>query len=57
MELGPFAQHCATIPGARTAKQAIQNAQSLAFGPLSESIMDEIELVLDRPAEGPPRER
>ena len=45
------------IPGARTAKQAIQNAQALAYGPLSESIMDEIESVLNRPPEGPPRER
>ncbi len=45
------------IPGARTAEQATHNAQALTFGPLPASVMDEIEKVLKRPPEGPPRER
>lgn len=45
------------IPGARTAAQAIENARALEFGPLSEAIMNEIEVILDRPPEGAPRER
>ena len=32
------------------------NAQALDFGPLSPAVMAEIEAVLDRPPEGPPRE-
>lgn len=45
------------IPGARTAKQATHNAQALDFGPLPAAVMDEIETVLQRPPEGPARER
>ncbi|MBO6675645.1 MAG: aldo/keto reductase [Rhizobiales bacterium] len=45
------------IPGARTAEQATHNAQALALGPLPGPVMDEIEQVLTRPPEGPPRER
>ena len=45
------------IPGARTEAQATANAQALDFGPLSPAVMAEIEAVLDRPPEGPPRER
>jgi len=45
------------IPGARTPGQAIHNAKALAFGALPEPVMDEIELVLQRPPEGPARER
>lgn len=45
------------IPGARTPGQAIHNAQALEFGALPEPVMDEIELVLQRPPEGPARER
>lgn len=45
------------IPGARTPGQAIHNAQALEFGALPEPVMDEIELVLQRPPERPARER
>lgn len=45
------------IPGARTAEQATHNAQALALGPLPRPVMDEIEHVLTRPPDGPPRER
>lgn len=45
------------IPGARTAVQATENAAAMAFGPLPGSVMDEIETILQRPAEGPPRPR
>lgn len=45
------------IPGARTPGQAIHNAKALEFGALPEPVMDEIELVLQRPPEGPARER
>lgn len=45
------------IPGARTPQQAIHNAQALEFGPLPAHVMDEIEQVLQRPPEGPARER
>ena len=45
------------IPGARTEAQAMANAKALDFGPLSPAVMAEIEAVLDRPPEGPPRER
>ncbi|MFN3170654.1 MAG: aldo/keto reductase [Hyphomicrobiales bacterium] len=45
------------IPGARTPDQAIHNAQALEFGPLPDSVMGEIETALQRPPEGPARER
>lgn len=45
------------IPGAKTAAQAIENAAAVAFGPLPESVMEEIETVLQRPPEGLPRAR
>ncbi|MDV7142487.1 aldo/keto reductase [Tropicimonas sp. TH_r6] len=45
------------IPGFRTVDQAEQNARALAFGPLSEEVMAEIEALVDRPPEGEPRAR
>jgi len=45
------------IPGARTPGQAIHNAKALEFGALPEPVMNEIELALQRPPEGPARER
>ena len=45
------------VPGARTVAQAQENAATVAFGPLPSSVMDEIERVIDRRPEGPPRER
>ncbi len=45
------------IPGARLAKQAEENAAAMAFGPLPASIMADIEAILQRAPEGPPRER
>ena len=45
------------VPGARNAAQATENAGALAHGPLPAPIMDEIERVLQRPPEGPPRAR
>mgnify|MGYP001803599314 CR=1 FL=1 len=39
------------VPGARTPKQAEENAGALQFGPLPESVMAEIEEILDRPPE------
>lgn len=45
------------VPGARTEKQAAENAGALAFGPLSKAVMDEIESLIERPPEGPPRAR
>lgn len=45
------------IPGFRTVQQAEQNARALDFGPLPESIMAEIEAILQRPPEGDPRAR
>lgn len=45
------------LPGAKNAKQASENAASLEFGPLPDDIMQQIETVLNRPAEGPARER
>lgn len=45
------------IPGAKDAAQAKENAAAMAHGPLSDDIMDEIETLLDRPPEGPPRPR
>jgi len=45
------------VPGARNEKQAAENAAALAFGPLSKTVMDEIECLIERPSEGPPRAR
>ena len=45
------------VPGAKNAAQAEENAGAIALGPLAPEIMDEIETVLDRPPEGPPRAR
>ncbi len=45
------------LPGARTVKQVEHNAKALEFGPLNASIMADIETVLTRPPEGPPRAR
>ena len=45
------------IPGARTVKQAKENAAALDFGPLPQSIMDEIETLIIREPEGEPRTR
>ncbi|WP_425483411.1 aldo/keto reductase [Ancylobacter pratisalsi] len=45
------------IPGAKTTAQAIENAAAVVFGPLPESVMEEIETVLQRPPEGLPRAR
>lgn len=45
------------LPGAKNAAQAEENAGAMAFGPLPEKVMAEIEDVLQRPPEGPARER
>jgi aryl-alcohol dehydrogenase-like predicted oxidoreductase len=45
------------IPGFRTVKQVEDIVGALEKGPLSESVMSEIERVIVRPPEGPPRER
>jgi len=45
------------IPGAKTVAQAQENAEALEFGPLSPDVMAEIEILIDRPEEGEPRER
>jgi len=45
------------IPGARTEKQAAENAAAAALGPLPENVMDEIEALIDRTPEGEPRAR
>jgi aryl-alcohol dehydrogenase-like predicted oxidoreductase len=45
------------IPGAKTPEQVIENAGALAFGALPASVMVEIEAVLQRAPEGPPRKR
>lgn len=45
------------VPGARTVAQVQENAAAVTLGPLPSSVMDEIETVIDRPPEGPPRER
>ena len=45
------------IPGAKTVRQAEENARSMEFGPLSDRVMAEIERLMERPPEGPPRER
>ncbi|WP_250888713.1 aldo/keto reductase [Mesorhizobium sp. dw_380] len=45
------------IPGAKTAKQAVENAAAMEFGPLPETVMAEIETILQRPPEGEFRSR
>ena len=45
------------IPGAKTPEQVRENAKAMEFGPLDSAVMAEIEAILTRPAEGPPRER
>lgn len=50
-------QRTLPLPGAKNAKQAEENAGALDFGPLPDNIMAEIEVVLNRPEEGPPRAR
>lgn len=45
------------IPGAKSAAQAAENAGAMAFGPLPEPVMLEIESILQRPPEGLPRAR
>ncbi|SDK96171.1 aldo/keto reductase [Aliiruegeria lutimaris] len=45
------------IPGFRTVAQAEENARTLQFGPLPEAVMVEIEALVNRPPEGPPRAR
>lgn len=45
------------IPGARTLEQIQENAGAMAFGPLPASAMAEIERLITRDPEGPPRER
>ena len=39
------------VPGARTPQQASENAGALEFDPLPESVMAEIETILERPQE------
>ncbi len=45
------------IPGFRTVAQAEENAGALDFGPLPETVMADIEALLQRPPEGAPRAR
>ena len=45
------------LPGFRTRAQVEENAAALAKGPLPPDTMAEIERLIDRPPEGPPRER
>lgn len=45
------------VPGSRNAAQASENAAAMQYGPLPANVMAEIESVLMRPPEGPPRER
>ncbi len=45
------------IPGFRTPDQVIDLCGAVEFGPLTPDQMSEIEAVLDRPLEGPPRPR
>lgn len=45
------------LPGARTVAQVRENAGALAFGPLPQSVMEEIETVIERDPEGEPRAR
>lgn len=45
------------LPGARTVEQVEHNAKALEYGPLPADTMREIERIMDRPQEGPPRQR
>ena len=45
------------VPGARTERQAVENAGAVAFGPLPQDVMSEIEALMERTPEGPPRAR
>ena len=45
------------VPGAKNAAQSESNAAAIELGPLPADTMAEIERVLDRPPEGPPRAR
>ena len=45
------------LPGARTVAQVQENAATIAFGPLRDEIMQEIESLIDREPEGEPRQR
>lgn len=45
------------IPGAKTAAQAVENAGAMEFGPLPDTVMAEIETILDRDPEEPLRAR
>jgi aryl-alcohol dehydrogenase-like predicted oxidoreductase len=45
------------IPGFRDVAQVEENVAALDKGPLPQTIMEEIERLLDRPPEGPARER
>lgn len=54
MAQGP---RCIPLPGARTVAQVQENAKALEFGPLPQSILNEVEAIMQRPPEGPPRSR
>lgn len=45
------------VPGARTEKQAVENAAAVSFGPLPDNVMSEIEALIEREPEGAPRAR
>lgn len=45
------------LPGARNARQAGENAAAISLGPLPHGVMEEIERLVEREPEGPPRER
>ena len=45
------------IPGFRTLRHADDTIGALAHGPLPQAVMDEIEALIEREPEGPPRER
>ena len=45
------------LPGGRTVTQVKENAKTLEFGPLAADVMSQIETLMDRSPEGPPRNR
>lgn len=45
------------VPGAKTVAQVEENAAAMELGPLPADVIDEIERLIDRPPEGPARER
>lgn len=45
------------LPGARTENQAAENAAAVAFGPMPENVMSQIEGLIERSPEGVPRAR